>query len=225
MLWEAARVLDGHGGAVLSCAWSPDGQKIATASVDQTVRIHLLDTSDVSADARGHVELEGHTEPVWNATWSKNGDILATAAFDKAVRLWKGAENKTVAHAPVCAPLSVAAEITTFALSPDSTAIAIASESMMQLWHIADGGGSPERPPAPYARMQHLDLIRDVCWSGDSQSIATCSDDRTVKQWTRDGVLLCTHHGHTRIVSCVQLSRDVCRLVCRFACNHASIYV
>jgi WD40 repeat protein len=33
--------LEGHGDAVVSCAWSPDGKRLASASWDGTVRVWL----------------------------------------------------------------------------------------------------------------------------------------------------------------------------------------
>jgi hypothetical protein len=39
--WTEAATLEGHGGAVWMCAWSPDGKRLASASDDQTVCVWL----------------------------------------------------------------------------------------------------------------------------------------------------------------------------------------
>ena len=73
---------DVHSGPVNSASFSPDGQWLATASLDHTVR--LLNLQNYS-DARLLTDHEGF---VYNANFSPDGRWLATASRDGTARLW-----------------------------------------------------------------------------------------------------------------------------------------
>ncbi|WP_147333195.1 hypothetical protein, partial [Archangium gephyra] len=77
-------VLKGHEGYVWSAAFSPDGQRIVTASLDKTARVW-------KADGRGEpVVLRGHEASVSSAEFSPDGHRIVTASSDKTARVWPG---------------------------------------------------------------------------------------------------------------------------------------
>jgi WD40 repeat protein len=66
----------------LDCVWSPDGQRILSASWDKTLRIW---------DARsGHclATLSGHQAPVMGCAWSPDGQRILSASYDGTLALW-----------------------------------------------------------------------------------------------------------------------------------------
>ena len=85
---EAGHVVytwEGHIRWVLSVAWAPDGQRLASASMDKTARVWDVET--------GHVihTLEGHIDWVRSVAFAPNGTRLASASNDKknkTVRVW-----------------------------------------------------------------------------------------------------------------------------------------
>ena len=73
--------LIGHGSGVQSAAWSPDGTKVATASLDRTARVW----DSVSGSTL--LTLTGHTDNVYSVAWSPDGTKLATASGDLTARV------------------------------------------------------------------------------------------------------------------------------------------
>ncbi|HIK12975.1 MAG TPA: hypothetical protein IGS52_22400 [Oscillatoriaceae cyanobacterium M33_DOE_052] len=71
-----------HQGWVISASFSPDGQRIVTASLDKTARLW---------DTKGKLvaELKGHQGQVFSASFSPDGQRIVTVSWDKTVRLWR----------------------------------------------------------------------------------------------------------------------------------------
>ena len=66
---------------VLSVIFSPDGQTIATASADNTVKLW-------DREGRELLTLSGHTSWVFSVSFSPDGKTIATASRDSTVILW-----------------------------------------------------------------------------------------------------------------------------------------
>ena len=79
---EALFTLEGHGGAVYSVCFSPDGKQLASSSFDRTVRLWDVETG---ACVR---TLEGHSKYVSSVCFSPDGRRLASSSDDNMVRLW-----------------------------------------------------------------------------------------------------------------------------------------
>ncbi len=73
----------GHGGPIGSLAYSPDGQLLASASWDGTVRILDLRTLQPLA------VLHGHRGVVRSVAFAPDGRMLVTTGNDSTIRLWE----------------------------------------------------------------------------------------------------------------------------------------
>ncbi|MCG8367563.1 MAG: hypothetical protein MJA27_30035, partial [Pseudanabaenales cyanobacterium] len=67
--------------SVYSVSFSPDGQTLASASFDRTVKLWDLDGRELQT-------LEGHSDLVYSVSFSPDGQTLASASGDGTVKLW-----------------------------------------------------------------------------------------------------------------------------------------
>ena len=77
-----APVLRGHAEAVVSVAFSPNGQHIVSGSSDMTVRVWDAETGQST------LTMQGHTSAVMSVAYSPNGQHIASGSYDETVRVW-----------------------------------------------------------------------------------------------------------------------------------------
>ncbi|MBN3959447.1 serine/threonine-protein kinase [Nostoc sp. NMS8] len=107
--------LSGHAWAVLTVAFSPDGQILATGSDDNTIKLWEVNTGQLIGT------LVGHSWSVVAVAFTADGETLLSASCDKTVKLWR---------------VSTAEEIVTLSGHVDSVS-AVAVSKVIQL--IASG--------------------------------------------------------------------------------------
>ncbi|ARV61004.1 hypothetical protein BZZ01_22400 [Nostocales cyanobacterium HT-58-2] len=180
--------LERHQAEVIDVSFSPDGQMIATASADKTIKLWSRDGKELQT-------LNGHGDKVYSVTFSPDGKTLATASWDTTVKLWthEGQLITTLeGHKEAVNRVS---------FSPDGKTLATASDDKtVKLW-TSEG-------QLITTLKGHKAAVFSVSFSPDGKTLATASADKTVKLWSKDGKELRTLTGHNDWVWSVSFSPD-----------------
>ncbi|HEX9675791.1 MAG TPA: WD40 repeat domain-containing protein, partial [Anaerolineales bacterium] len=164
--------MQAHSAWVWGMAASPNGDLLATASADRTVKLWT-----VGRDASGAPQLSlqttltGHTETVWGVAFAPDGRTLASAAWDRTVRLWDvpGAEQRAVLQGHTDWVYDVA-------FSPAGDLLASSSaDGTIRLWDAASG--------ALLGSLEGSGRIWSVGFSPDGRYLVSASDAGEVVLW------------------------------------------
>ena len=185
--------LENHTDSVNSVAFSPDGQIIASASGDDTIKFwnfqgQLLHT------------LESHTDDVYSVVFSPDGQIIASASGDGTIKFWnfQGQLLHTLeGHTD---------DVYSVVFSPDGQIIASASgDGTIKLWNFQ---GQLLHTLEGHTYGIHSVFFNSVAFSPDGQIIASASDDKTIKLWNLQGQLLHSLQDHIGVINSVRFSPD-----------------
>jgi WD40 repeat protein len=202
-IWDAATgrelcQLQGHTANVTRLAFSPDGQRLATASEDHTVKVWKTDTGEEV------VTLVGHLDGVAGVAFSPDGTRLASSGYDHTVRVWDPAGGL------LCLTLAGhVAPVMDVAFSPDGQRLASAGlDDTVKVWNARFGHAAEALRPAG------SDLGRLV-FSPDGRHLAGRGRDRTGDVVILDAVTgqeVRSLKGHTMKVEAVAYAPDGKRL-------------
>ena len=198
------RTFEGHTAPIVSLTVSPDGNTIASASWDRSIRLWPLNGGEART-------LNGHDQNVNGVAFSRDGTFLASAAYDATVRIWplEGSGAPVIVTVPT--PLNGVAvapdgeiiaggangrvyfigpdgekrgdievaemPIISVAVSPDGTLVAAAG--------IRGSVGVIERKERKLARtLVGPGLpVWSVAFFGDNKTLLTGGTDRMVRRW------------------------------------------
>lgn len=198
---QLSATLSGHDGPVWEVAWAHPryGVLLASCSFDSAVMVHR--ESPPGTWTQVYV-FRGHTASVNSISWAphEHGLILACASSDGKVSIHEHQEDDTWTVSTIsdsslgCLSVSWAPYAHGSAAdgqAPPKRLVTGSCENMVRVWQYAPAEASwkQERLVQEQA-LVHKDWVRDVAWAPFSgmpvNTIASCSEDRSVLIWTQD---------------------------------------
>lgn len=181
-----------HQDAVTCVGFSPDGQWIASASADNTIKLWNPQGEEIYS-------LQGHQERVASISFSPNGSVLASASADGNIKLWNLQGEEVYSFK------GHQGEVNSIRFSPDGKWMASASaDHTIKLWSVG-------RRYLISTFSGHQDVVTSVSFSPDGKTLVSASRDGTVRFWRlslKDKRQFKPLMGHQGAVTSVSFSPD-----------------
>jgi WD40 repeat protein/tRNA A-37 threonylcarbamoyl transferase component Bud32 len=197
---DVSRRLKGHASHITEVAFSPDGNLLATAALDHTVKIWDIHKGREITPAPPRSD-----SPIRCLTFRPDAKLLAIGTLDGTIYRWdlikQQAQKPLKAHRLAVRGL---------AFSPDGQRLASASDDRtVRIWEAATGkwiqtleGPKERRHP-----------VTCVAFPSSGPYLAAAGEDTAVTLWNlSSGTVEVTFVGHTNWVSCLAFSSDGQRL-------------
>ena len=168
MKWQA------HAGAVTSVSFSPDRQILATAGIDDRVRIWNFSGSKIA-------EWKALQQSVNMVSFSPDGKFLATAGKDGTVKFWN-LSGKNISSFQ-----AIKGSVTSISFSADAKFLAAAGiDSSAAILPLSK---QPKVISSTVKLPGHNGLVRSVNFSPNGDFVTTLDGKSTVRIWNLSGQL------------------------------------
>ena len=167
-MWGTLR-LQGHTGAVVCVAFSPDGNTLATGSTDRSIILW-----DIASGQKVGTSLGQHSNKVSSLAFSPDGMVLASGSADKTIILWDVTNGL-----PISEPLlGHDGRVTAVGFSPDGKVLASGDDDKtITLWDVVS------RQPIGDPLRGHINTVNSVTFSPDGKVLASGGNDKTIILW------------------------------------------
>jgi len=206
-IWDAGSgdtlaVLKGHSvaapGQVFSCAFSPDGSRLASVSGGWSTTVKIWD----AGSGKKLAVLKGHCDTVTSCAFSPDGSRIVSSSRDGTLRIWDARSGRTLAVLEVDRiwppDPSSRFHVTSCAFSPDGSRIVSGvRDGTLRIW---DAQGGEELA----VLKGHSEGVTSCSFSHDCSRIVSSSRDGTMRIWdAQSGEELAVLKGHrNEVTSC-----------------------
>lgn len=197
---RTVHLVSGHTDNVEAIQFSPDGQRLVSASRDKTVKV--WDVSTLRNPGRQGVQLihtlHGHTDRVHSCAFSPTGQQIASGSIDRTVCLWD-AQSGSLLHT-LYGHTNAVRSVT---FSRDGSILASSSyDHVIRFWDTQTGTLLDTLSTWETAILA-MDFHPQLDW------LALGANDHTLRLWDRQNKRLLTIlRGHTNSVEALEFSPD-----------------
>ena len=180
-----------HKREIYAVASSHQGDLIATASADRTIKIWNAKSQKVLRT------LKGHEESVWCVAFSPDDKRLVSCGDDKSIRFWNTETGQELAQLP-----RQNNPVRYLAFHPNGQVVATGCNNVVKLWDV-------NTKEELVAITDHADDVLSVKFSPDGRYLLTAGVDKTIK--LRDaatGSIIRTLVGHVGSIRATAFSPD-----------------
>ncbi|BAY13401.1 nSTAND1 domain-containing NTPase [Calothrix sp. NIES-2098] len=197
--FQELNTLSGHNSPIFSIAFSPDKQRLASGSGDNTINLWDITTGKLlQTFPLEQYSDSGHSSTVNSIAFSPDRQKLASGSDDSTIKLWDvttGKLQRTINGHTL--------PVNSIAFSSDGKLLASGStDKTVRLWDVTTG-------KLLQTLRGHSNKVNSIAFNRDRQRLASGSDDKTIKLWdVETGKLLQTIKGHTLPVNSIVFSPD-----------------
>lgn len=187
--WEPPlAVMEGHTEKIICLAFSPDGKRLATGSVDNTVRIW-----DVASGREVVPPLSGHSDAILEVEFSADSRRLLTASMDCSARLWDVATGKQLLVLP-----KHSKQVRAVKFSPDGAFLLTGSgEGVARVWDASSGVELRRMGTELDTTQSNFAWLITFGFSHDARCVLIASPDHTARLYdTSSGAELAVLKRH-----------------------------
>jgi hypothetical protein len=191
------RTIKGHSGWVTTVAFSVDGQRLASGSWDQSVKIWDVQSGQQLSTVASKMK------EVQALAFSRDGQWLAAENSSDAVTLWDGSTGHEIRTLVSNKPLGILGSnwVYSIAFSPDGRWLASAlDDKTLRLWDVQTGRALRDFPALRKS-------VTYAAFSSDGRWLASGLDDRTIRiTETSSGREVQRLRGHSKPICAVVFS-------------------
>jgi WD40 repeat protein len=162
-------VARGHSGSINSICYSPDGKKILSGSMDDTVKEWSVETGQCIQT------LQGHSSFVNSVCYSPDGKKILSGSEDHTVKEWSVETGKCLQTLQ-----GHSHNVTNICYSPDGKKILSgANDHAVKEWSVETG-------ECLQTLKGHYGSVKSICYSPDGKKILSGAGDQTIKEWSAE---------------------------------------